>query len=179
MDAAPEFVRYQATQPNIRGIYVGIFGLANGLARNGKLSGEDYRWWQNANAWYDAAYPDPNLLDPTVYDRARHLHAQAWFKSSAVHLLARIPGYPNLLDRYGVQWEQLHSSTPGRVLYEDHVQVVVDPDHRGVIPREAGPFNGQSSVLDDGHRQAEPVLGRGDAVQPPAIRGCPERRDLP
>lgn len=66
MDAAPEFVRYQAKQLNTGGIHVGIFGLANGLARNGKLSDADYQWWQNANAWYDAAYPDPNLIDPTV-----------------------------------------------------------------------------------------------------------------
>ena len=42
----------------------------------------------------------------------------------------------------------------------------------------SGPTNGQPSVLDDGHRQAEPVHGRGDAVQLPALRGCPERRDL-
>ena len=130
MDAAPEFVRYQATQMNTRGIYVGIFGLANGLARNGKLNDEDYEWWQNANAWYDAAYPDPSRIDPTVYDRTLNLHAQAWFKTSAVHLLARIPGYLNLLDRYGVQWEEVRSPNPGQVLYEDDVQVVVDQQRR-------------------------------------------------
>lgn len=129
MDAAPEFVRYQATQLNARGIYVGIFGLANGLARSGKLGDVDYQWWQNSNAWYDAAYPDPNLSDPTVYDPTHILHAQAWFKTSAVHLLARIPGYLDLLDRYGVQWEELRSPAPGHFLYEDDVQVVVDPHH--------------------------------------------------
>lgn len=129
MDAAPEFVRYQATQLNTRGIYVGIFGLANGLASNGRLSDGDYQWWQNANAWYDVAYPDPNLVDPTVYDRTHSPQAQAWFKTSAVHLLDRIPGYLNLLDRYGVQWEELRSPTPGHVLYEDDVQVVVNPHH--------------------------------------------------
>ncbi|MGM9473294.1 hypothetical protein ACS5PJ_14995 [Pseudarthrobacter sp. YS3] len=129
MDAAPEFVRYQATQLNTRGIFVGIFGLANGLAGAGRLSDEDYRWWQSANAWYDDAYPDPNLIDPTVYDRAQNLYAQAWFKTSAVHLLARIPGYLDLLDRYGVQWEEVRSLTPGHVLYEDDVQVVVNPHH--------------------------------------------------
>lgn len=127
MDAAPEFVRYQATQLNTRGIHVGIFGLVNGLARDGKLSDEDYRWWQNVNAWYDGAYPDPNLIDPTVYDRTHNPHAQAWFKTSAVRLLDRIPGYLNLLDQYGVQWEELRSPTPGIIVYEDDVQVVVKP----------------------------------------------------
>ncbi len=130
MGVAPTFVRYQATHANSRGIYVGIFGLANGLARNGRLADQDYRWWQEANAWYDAAYPDPNLIDPTVYDRTQNQHAQAWFKISATHLLARIPGYLELLDRYGVQWDELSSSNPGHVLYEDDVQVVVSPNQQ-------------------------------------------------
>jgi hypothetical protein len=80
-----------------------------------------------ANAWYDVAYPDPSTADSTVYNRTHDLHAQAWFKTSAVHLLDRIPGCLNLLDRYGVQWEELRSPTPGHVLYEDDVQVVVKP----------------------------------------------------
>jgi hypothetical protein len=129
MGGEPRFVRYQATQLNARGIRVGIFGLANGLARNGALSPEDHQWWLSANAWYDAAYPDPNLIDPTVYDRTLNLHAQAWFKTTAVHLLERIPGYLDLLNRYGVPWEELRSAAPGHVLYEDDVQVVVRP-HR-------------------------------------------------
>ncbi|MGO4145256.1 hypothetical protein AB4Y77_09250 [Paenarthrobacter sp. YAF11_1] len=128
MGAALEFVRYQSTEVNTRGICVGIFGLANGLAKTGKLCDEDHRWWQTANAWYDAAYPDPNLADPTVYDRTINPHAQAWFKTSAAHLLKRIPGYVDLLDRYGVKWEEVRSSDPGRVLYEDDVQVVVVPN---------------------------------------------------
>ncbi|POH73172.1 hypothetical protein [Arthrobacter glacialis] len=129
MDATPKFVRYQATQLDERGIYDGIFGLANRLARNGQLNAEDYQWLQDANAWYDDTYADPNLIDPTVYDRTHNPHAQAWFKISATHLLARVPGYLNLLDRYGMPWEELRSSAPGHVLYEDDVQVVVDP-HR-------------------------------------------------
>jgi hypothetical protein len=43
MGAGYQFVRYQAPQVNPRGIRVGIFGLANGLARNGRLSPEDYQ----------------------------------------------------------------------------------------------------------------------------------------
>ena len=129
MDVLTEFVRYQATELNARGIHVGIFGLTNGLARNGRLSAEDYQWWRDANAWYDTAYPDPNLVDPTVYDHTQNLHAQASFKISATHLLSKIPGYLNLLDHYGTQWEELHSSDPGQVLYEDEVQIVVNPYH--------------------------------------------------
>ncbi|WP_341393860.1 hypothetical protein [Arthrobacter sp. G119Y2] len=127
MDADQEFVRYQARNPNRRGVRVGIFGLANGLAREGLLKDEDYRWWAAANAWYDAAYPDPNTVDPAVYDRGINPCAQAWFKTTAGHLLARIPGYLGLLDRYGIDWEESRSRDPGEALYEDDVQVVVNP----------------------------------------------------
>ncbi|MCQ2001040.1 hypothetical protein [Arthrobacter zhaoxinii] len=127
MDANQEFVRYEATEPNARGARIGIFGLANGLAMEGRLSREDYEWWTSANVWYDDAYPDPSTTDPAVYDRAIHPHAQAWFRVSADHLLARIPGYIGLLTRYGVNWQERRSTDPGRVLYEDEVQVVVDP----------------------------------------------------
>ena len=125
MDAA--FVRYQATELSRRGNRVGIFGLANSLAAEGKLSGEDHEWLASANAWYNAAYPNPTAADPNVYDRDLHPHAQAWFKRTAVHLLARVPGYLALLTRYGVQWEEVRSAHPGTVIYEDDAQIVVDP----------------------------------------------------
>src|SRR6476469_9812061 len=35
-----------------------------------------------------------------------------------------------------------------------------------------------ASVRNDGHRQAKVVPNRGDAVELPAVGGCPERRDL-
>lgn len=120
---------------------VGIFGLSNGLAKEGVLNDEDYEWWVSANAWYDAAYPDPHAVDPTVYDRALHPYAQAWFKTTANHLLAKVPGYLALLGRYGVRWEELRSADPGMVLYEDDVQVVVDP-FRTTLPRLGAPAAG-------------------------------------
>lgn len=127
MDTDREFVRYEANEPNARGARIGIFGLANALAREGRLSPEDHKWWATSNAWYNDAYPDPSLTHPTVYDRAIHPSAQAWFRISAVHLLAGIPGYLELLSRYGVNWQESRSTDPGIVLYEDEVQVVVDP----------------------------------------------------
>jgi hypothetical protein len=127
VDTEREFLRYQAQHPNRRGAKAGIFGLANGLAREGLLTDGDHQWWVSSNAWYDAAYPDPNTVDPAVYDRGINPYAQAWFKTTAGHLLARIPGYLDLLTRYGVGWEEVRSTDPGKVLYEDDVQVVVNP----------------------------------------------------
>lgn len=127
MESDHEFVRYQAAEPNHRGAKIGIFGLANGLAREGALTDEDYQWWARANAWFDAAYPDPSSIDPSVYVRAVNPKAQAWFKTTAGHLLAGVPQYLALLERYGVSWEVARTSNPGIILYEDDVQVVVNP----------------------------------------------------
>ena len=50
-----------------------------------------------------------------------------WFKETATHLLDRVPGYLDLLDRYGIGWVERRTSNPGTVLYEDDVQVLTRP----------------------------------------------------
>ena len=60
---ADKFVRYQASVPNGRGSYPGIFALANGLAKDGKLSSQDWASWRSANDHYNAAYTDPLTVD--------------------------------------------------------------------------------------------------------------------
>lgn len=121
------YIRYQGVEANHRGQFPGIYGLANGLARAGKLSPGDYLWWQAANAFGDAAYPDPSALHSEVYNRQINPHAQAWFKTSAKHLIAYTAGYLVLLRKYGVAVVELRSNNPGALLYEDSVQIVVNP----------------------------------------------------
>ena len=121
------YVRYQAVEANSRGGFSGIFGLANGLRRGGRLTDEQEAFMRVGNAWYDAAYTDPSKVDPTVYDRAVNPGAAAWFKVEATHLLDRVPGYLALLDAHGVPWERVESDDPGRIVYEDADQVVVVP----------------------------------------------------
>lgn len=121
------YVRYEAARQNSRGTFPGVFALANGLAHSGALSSDDWRWWRESNDWYDAAYLDPESVDPTVFDRERNPLAACWFKASAEELLARVPGYLALLDRYDVAWVERRSADPGRIVYEDDLQVVVVP----------------------------------------------------
>jgi hypothetical protein len=125
--ASPRYVRFESAVPNGRGAYPGVFGLVNGLARSGRLSAAEWTWWRAANAWYDAAYPDPALVDPTLFDRARHPGLTCWFADSAEHLLCRVPGYLSLLDRYGLGWRERRSADPGLVRYRDDVQIAVIP----------------------------------------------------
>jgi hypothetical protein len=118
-------VRYESLTPNASGRHPGIFALANGLARAGRLSAADWAWWRANNDWFDAAYPDPATVDPSLFDGS--VQVSCWFKSSASHLLDRVPGYLDLLDRYQVGWVVLRSTAPGQIRYEDDVQVVVTP----------------------------------------------------
>lgn len=121
-----DFVRYCALEPNARGVRPGVFALANGLANAGRLSAAEHSWWRESNDWYTAAYPLPPAH---VYDRETNPGAVSWFKAgTSAHLIDRLDGYLRLLDRYGVAWQRLASDVPGRVVYEDDVQVVACPE---------------------------------------------------
>jgi hypothetical protein len=121
------YVRFESAVATERGSHAGIFGLANGLARSGRLSAQDWAWWRAANDWFDAAYRDPASVDPTLFDRARYPYATCWFRDSAEHLLCRVPGYLALLERYSIGWRERRSADPGLIRYRDEVQIVVTP----------------------------------------------------
>lgn len=124
------YVRFQGTRRSPRGHFPGIFALANGLARDGRLSEEQYRFWRAGNDWYDAHYTNPTHVDPTVYDRDLNPGAVAWFKTSAVRLIERVDGYLELLAAHDVDCERVESADPGKIIYEDDEQVVVVPWRR-------------------------------------------------
>jgi hypothetical protein len=126
------FVRYRASVPNTRGTYPGVFALCNGLARSGVLSDADRAWWRAGNDALERAYTDPSTVDPTIFDRAVHPTVSCWFRETATHLLARVVGYTDLLDRYAVGWTRVRSRDPGVVLYEDADQIVVEACDRGL-----------------------------------------------
>jgi hypothetical protein len=77
------YVRFQSVVADSRGRYVGVFGLVNILAKQGRLTAEQERFRRVNNGWYDGAYPDPAAVDPRVYDHELNPGAVAWFKSTA------------------------------------------------------------------------------------------------
>ena len=121
------YVRFESADPDQHGARTGIFGLANGLARSGRLSPADRVWWRTNNDWFDAAYPDPGRADPSLFDREQRPATTCWFRDSPAHLLERVPGYLQLLDRYGVAWRRCETADPGWIIYSDAVQVVAQP----------------------------------------------------
>ncbi|GAB3109299.1 hypothetical protein GCM10027160_08400 [Streptomyces calidiresistens] len=121
------FVRFRGTVRGPRGNFPGVFALANGLAREGRLSEEEHRLLRAANDWYNAAHPDPSDTHPGAHDHDVHPGAAAWFKPGAVHLIERVAGYLDLPAAHGVACERVESADPGRIVYEDSVQVVAVP----------------------------------------------------
>ena len=123
------YIRFQSPEVDERGRNVGVFGLVNGLAKQGRLTEEQEGFRRLNNDWYDAAYPDPATVDITVYDQELNPDAAAWFKVSAQHLIERVDGYLEILAAHGVACVALRSDDPGRILYEDDHQIVVVPQN--------------------------------------------------
>ncbi|MBN6058106.1 hypothetical protein JYK22_39660, partial [Nonomuraea sp. RK-328] len=116
---------------NVRGVHPGIFDLINGLAKSGRLSAEEERFKVESHAWFHANLIDPCTVDPHIYDRDRNPRAVAWFKTSAGHLLDRLPGYLEILAAHQVECVRVEMADPGKVIYEDPHQVIVVPHRAG------------------------------------------------
>lgn len=121
------YVRFQSAVPNAGGRFPGVFAMTNGLRDAGLLSEADRRWVTDANARSERAHTDPGTVDPDCFSREINPGARSWFKADARALIAMMREYTALLDRYGVPWTELRTSTPGRIVYEDDVQVVAVP----------------------------------------------------
>ncbi|TDD13656.1 hypothetical protein E1294_40120 [Nonomuraea diastatica] len=121
------YVRFQSPAPNARGVHPGVFGLINVLAKHGQLSPEEERFKEENHAWFHANLVDPSDVDPHVYGRTLNPKATAWFKSTATHLLERLPGYLAILAAHGVACVRVEEIDPGTVIYDDPHQVVVVP----------------------------------------------------
>lgn len=117
-------MRFEAAEANRHGRFPGVFGLVNGLARAGVLTGEQERFRRVNNDWYNAHLVDPSEVDPRIYDRAVHPGAASWFKAVAMGMIGRVEGYLAILDAHGVGWVRLDSGVPGEIVYEDSNQVV-------------------------------------------------------
>jgi hypothetical protein len=113
-----EYIRFRAARPGRKGLNIGVFGLVNVLGRNGMLTSDEERLRRENNDWYDAAYPSPTA----VYEQ--HPEAVAWFKVTASGLLERIPVYLAILDAHRVAWEEVRTTDPGTIVYEDSFQVL-------------------------------------------------------
>lgn len=122
-----EFVRFQSMVPNRLGFFPGVFALVNGLAADRALTPADASWVRASNDRAAYTYTDPSTVAVDCYDSTTNPGARSWFKASSVELLDFARGYLELLDRYGIRWVELRTTSPGRITYEDDVQIVAVP----------------------------------------------------
>ncbi|WP_378730677.1 hypothetical protein [Nocardia brasiliensis] len=125
--AGRSFIRFQAGVPNRRGRYPGVFALVNGLSWAGRLSVVEEQYRLHENAWYHAHLVDPSTVDRSVYDQKLNPGASAWFKSSALEMIARARGYLMILDAHEIEWTCVDSDNPGEIVYDDAYQTIAKP----------------------------------------------------
>ena len=115
----PEYVRFRSPYPSSSGLKIGVFGLVNVLGRRGMLAPAEERFRRENNDWYNAAYPEPDVYGPGTDPLA-----ECWFKVSSGELVSRVRGYLAILDAHSIAWEEVRTTDPGTILYEDRWQVV-------------------------------------------------------
>ncbi|ONM50328.1 hypothetical protein [Nocardia donostiensis] len=120
-------MRFRAAMPNRHGRYPGVSGLVNGLAAAGRLAAPQERFRRIGNDWYQRNLIDPSTVDPRVYDQEAHPGAAAWFKSTAVEMIDRVAGYPEILDPHDVAWTRVVVVSPDTIIYDDPHQVIAVP----------------------------------------------------
>lgn len=92
-----------------------------------------FRWEDGCRADLRRNTPEPPLgrpkgqMRPGLADEMINPGARSWFTESAVDLIELTRTYLRLLDRHDVPWFELRTSRPGRVTYEDDVQLVAVP----------------------------------------------------
>jgi hypothetical protein len=75
--------------------------------------------------WFDDHLPIPPFSDGRI-----SRDAVAWFKHDADEPVAKMWDVVALLREHGIQVRMLRSANPGRIVYEDQVQVVVEEWNR-------------------------------------------------
>ena len=108
----------------------GIFSMLNQMITNGIMEEEDADLFHEIDSWIAEALPYP----PQCNNRERVV---CFFKTENVkEMLRRIRPALWLLDRYEVPYFMVLTNTPGKIVYEDEYQVVVEVDGKIHIDTE-------------------------------------------
>jgi hypothetical protein len=98
----------------------GIFAVMHRLRREGRLSEEEVRLFEEINAWYKE-----NLPEPAFYKDGNPQKAICWFKDTPEvnRLLEHLSPLIDVLNKHGVENTVTRTAKPGQVVYEDGFQV--------------------------------------------------------
>ena len=108
----------------------GVFSLCWNLVQKNLMEEEDADLYREIDSWIAEALPYP----PQCNNRERVV---CFFKTENVkEMLRRIRPALWLLDRYEVPYFMVLTNTPGKIIYEDEYQVVVEVDGKIHIDTE-------------------------------------------
>ncbi|MDH3591285.1 MAG: hypothetical protein OER88_05375 [Planctomycetota bacterium] len=98
----------------------GIIAEADQLRSAGALEEYESAWLRETFAWFNERLPVP------PFPRSWPRDAVCWFKADAGDAIHRMWGLVSFLREHGMPVRLLRARCPGRILYEDRYQVVVD-----------------------------------------------------
>lgn len=94
--------------------------------RKDSMSLAEHIWYINTASWFNH-----NLDNPTCFDRPAlgnvGLQAQSWFKYKISAHLEKSLSVVKLLRKHGVSVNVKLTGNPGKIIYEDELQVVALP----------------------------------------------------
>lgn len=99
----------------------GIFTEANLLKEDGNLSPYEEEWLEEVFGWFNSHLPCP----PFAAGRFSR-DAVAWFKADSSEFIARMWDIVALIQNHDVPVRLLKSQNPGKIVYEDDHQIVVE-----------------------------------------------------
>ena len=99
----------------------GIITEARLLRDKGGLDQYQISWLEEAYAWFNANVP-VSPFSSSNWPR----DAVTWFRDDAGEPIQRMWDIASLLKEHGVPVRMLRSVSPGKVLYEDSYQIVVE-----------------------------------------------------
>ena len=117
-----EYFRIHVTYSGKTGKPVGIFGACHHLKRAGRLTPEEVKLFEDTDAWYIQALPEPPF-----YRDGNPQKAITWFKDTEEvrRLVEHLNPLIDLLRKCGVDHKISRTSSPGEIIYEDSYQVAV------------------------------------------------------
>lgn len=119
------FVRFESVVPNRHGHRPGVFALLAGIRAKQMLDAQELAGWEDYRARAYALYDEP---PQELFGDHAHPDALCWFRAGAAEKhIALTRECLDVLDAHGIAWQQVRTSHPGTVVYEDDCQVLADP----------------------------------------------------
>ncbi|MCA8970413.1 MAG: hypothetical protein KDC95_11535 [Planctomycetes bacterium] len=115
------FIRFVVVEPdtNDHRLFTGLIARARILRDDGELDQVEVAVLERVYDWFNRHLPVP------PYGDAWPRNCAAWFKSEATEAISAMWELYGLLQRKGVEVRMIKSKHPGKIVYEDDQQVVV------------------------------------------------------